>query len=169
MTLTRWPANSNDEAREKVLDMLRSYRVARRNLEQQKALVQDAVASLHSPGTSDPSRARVQIQRSDDGMVQRIERIAAERRDLDRELERIEAEMNRLNELLRAIGELDTYERHVVVGQYIDGISSRVLGEMIDKSERTIALYRQSAVRKLARRMFMVVNNTSRSKEDGRC
>jgi DNA-directed RNA polymerase specialized sigma24 family protein len=106
------------------------------------------------------------MQHGDDAMVQRIERIATERRSLDRELERIGAQENRLNNLLRAIGELDTFEKHVVVGQYIDGRSSKELGEMIRKSEDSIALYRKQAVRKLTRILYLIVDNTVGLKED---
>ena len=166
MSVTRWPANSYDEARDEVVSMLKTYRLERRNLEQQKRLVQEAIAALGGPGTSNFTATRGQMQHGDDAMVQRIERIATERKSLDRELESIGAQEKRLNNLLRAIGELDTFEKHVVVGQYIDGRSSKELGEMIRKSEDSIALYRKQAVRKLTRILYLIVDNTVGLKED---
>jgi len=168
MNEERWPANSYDEARDVLVSMLKTYRTERRNLEQQKRLVQEAIASLGGARTSNLDQTRVQMQHGDYAMVQRIERIAAERRGLERELESLGAQERRLNRLLRAVGELDTYEKHVVVGQYIDGRSAKDLGDMIGKSEDSIALYRKQALRKLTRIMYLIVDNTVGVKEEYR-
>ena len=163
MSDMRWPANSYDEARDTTFEMLRSYRIERRNLEQERRLLQEAIASLVAPRTSSLDTTRIQMTHGDDGMAQRLERIAVERRGLEAEQDRIAKREQRLNALLRVLGELNAFERHVVVAMYFDGTGMTELGTRLRKSEDTIARYRKSALRKLTRALFRVVDNSIRA------
>lgn len=163
MSELRWLVNSYDEARESLLEMLHTYRLERRNLEQERRMIRDALTTLVDPRTSDPSRPRVQVQPNDDAMIQRVERMAAERRAFEQELQRIAERENRLNRLVRAMGELSAYERHVVVGQYIDGRRVEELKAVIGRSTTTIDRTRRSALRKLVRSLYRVMDNSMRT------
>jgi DNA-directed RNA polymerase specialized sigma subunit len=159
----KWLVNSTEEARESLLEMLHTYRLERRNLEQERRMIREAMTTLVDPHTSDPSRPRVQVQPNDDAMIQRVERMMAERRAFEQELQRIAERENRLNRMVRTMGELSAFERHVVIGQYIDGRRVEELKAMIGRSTMTIDRCRRSALRKMVRSLYRVRDNSIRA------
>jgi DNA-directed RNA polymerase specialized sigma24 family protein len=157
MSETRWPANSFDEARDEVIATLRTYRVERMNIQREKALLQEAITSLYTPASSNmDGSVKTQMKHGDERMLSIIGRVEYERRALDQEMDQLNRQEDKLNDYLKAIFGLPTFERRVVVGLYIDDKFLEEICAETGKSEDATIHHRKAAIRKLTRALYRV-------------